>query len=253
MSTGPPIPEDEVPATLDSPHTDSSRPSSSIDSPSSVGSLPSSSQPSPAKSLSSSPMSARHQSDISPTSGRSVMSSPTRLLTPRRPVSRFRSLPYSSLSRRSPLFSGSMSSATELAIHEKLDTLLARVGAIEEMLRSQSFVTDNSPQPVLSSTVCFNEPVSVEDESELDDIEPDDELLQFCVRTKLKNVSMTNFATILVEKLFTEEERYNRNCRGGDPKNKEALNPKKLRLVKRLFFSYFRANLYVDEMYQSNR
>ena len=48
---------------------------------------------------------------------------------------------------------------------------------------------------------------------------------------------MTNFATILVEKLFTEQERYNRNCRGGGPRNKEALNPKKLKLVKRLVFS----------------
>ena len=97
-----------------------------------------------------------------------------------------------------------------LDIHKKLDTLLASVGAIQEMLKSQSFITENSPQPVLSSTVGFNESASV-DESKPDDLEPDDELIQFCVRIKLKNVSMTNYATILVEKLFTEQERYNRS------------------------------------------
>lgn len=67
----------------------------------------------------------------------------------------------------------------------------------------------------------------------------DDEFVQFCVTSKIKNVSITNFARILVEKLFTEAERYNRNWRGNGPRNKEILKLKKLKLIKAMGFLNF--------------
>ena len=126
------------------------------------------------------------------------------------------------------------------SLHEKLDFIIEKLGAIEknQLEYSQNSTPNRStnqvsqPSPILTTTDSVPADTN-------DDAEPSDDLVRFCVETKLKNVSVTNFATILVERLFTEEERYNRNCRGGGIRKKEALDPVKLNLVKNLVFSYY--------------
>lgn len=116
------------------------------------------------------------------------------------------------------------------SLHEKLDFIIEKLGAIEEKNQlepsqnSSPNQSTNQPSPVL--TITNSVPADADHNAE-----PNDELVRFCVECKLKNISITDFATILVEKLFTEEERHNSNCRGGGSRNKEALNPVKLNLV----------------------
>ena len=70
-------------------------------------------------------------------------------------------------------------------------------------------------------------------------MQPGDELFRFCVSSKLKNISVIHFSILLVDRIFTEEERFNRNCRGGGSKNKQVLDPNKLGLVKKLVFDFY--------------
>ena len=125
-------------------------------------------------------------------------------------------------------------------LHAKLDYIIQRLKVIEENQERLSNMISSSPtvsrmQPSIDSTT----PMTTETPTGANEMQPGDELFRFCVSSKLKNISVIHFSILLVDRIFTEEERFNRNCRGGGSKNKQVLDPNKLGLVKKLVFDFY--------------
>jgi hypothetical protein len=68
-------------------------------------------------------------------------------------------------------------------------------------------------------------------------LDVEEDLTQFWEKERQNALSAGHFATLVMKNMFTEEEQDNKNCCG--KKGNEALDPKKLELIRKLVFNYY--------------
>ena len=147
-----------------------------------------------------------------------------------------------STSKEAPCSSNKRSKNDSSILEELLQVckgILGHVTAIEA--RQNSFDQENvlsSPSSPAASSLPSTPtaPAAVEKN---DPISIPRELISFCEQTRKHCLSVGHFATILTKHIFSVQEREGRNCLG--KRNKLALDPVKLGLVKKLIFCYYPA------------
>lgn len=114
------------------------------------------------------------------------------------------------------------------------EKLVSRLDAME-VARSRPVLTPtrNRVRPPLHSTTLntssFNRPS--------DEVNQESNLKDFCESARERSLSLGHFATMIIKRIFPEQEREGRNCTGS--RGKVPLDPVKLEDAKRLVFRYY--------------